>query len=85
MDYYAPDYKLHVPVSNMENDNTPSSLEKTKSCILESLSRIEHAPSVQLQTGQPGTHARHVGRATPAGATADSWSVLGQQAPGCHP
>jgi histone deacetylase 1/2 len=55
MDYYAPDYKLHVPVSNMENENTPSSLEKTKLYILEALSRVEHAPSVQLQTGQPGT------------------------------
>jgi histone deacetylase 1/2 len=30
MDYYAPDYKLHVPVSNMENENTPAMLEKTK-------------------------------------------------------
>ena len=55
MDYYAPDYKLHVPVSNMENENTPASLEKTKAYVLEALSRIEHAPSVQLQTGQTGT------------------------------
>eukprot|EP00962_Isochrysis_galbana_P004518 scaffold1238_cov116-Isochrysis_galbana.AAC.4 len=30
MDYYAPDYKLHVPVSNMENENTPAMLLKTK-------------------------------------------------------
>lgn len=30
MDYYGPDYKLHVPVSNMENNNTRASLEKTK-------------------------------------------------------
>ena len=22
-DYYSPDFKLHVPVSNMENENTP--------------------------------------------------------------
>ena len=39
----------------MENENPPASLEKTKAYVLEALSRIEHAPSVQLQTGQTGT------------------------------
>ena len=39
MDYYAPDYKLHVPVSNMENDNTPEQLEKTKVIITGDITR----------------------------------------------
>ena len=39
MDYYAPDYKLHVPVSNMENDNTPEQLEKTKVIITRDITR----------------------------------------------
>ncbi|KAL3934047.1 MAG: hypothetical protein SGPRY_000003 [Prymnesium sp.] len=55
MDYYGPDYKLHVPVSNMENNNTRASLEKTKARVLEALSSLEHCPNVQIQTGQPGT------------------------------
>jgi len=55
MEYYAPDYKLHMPTSNMENQNSPASLEKLKARILQSLSHVEHAPSVQIQTGQPGT------------------------------
>jgi len=55
MDYYSPDYKLHVPVSNMENDNTPASLQKSMAKIFEALSQLEHAPNVQMQTGQPGT------------------------------
>jgi len=54
-DYYAPDYKIHVPVSNMENENTPEMLEKSKVRIFEALSQLEHAPSVQMQTSNPGT------------------------------
>ena len=54
MDYYAPEYKLHVPVSNMENENTPEALEKTKARILESLAQLEHAPNAQMMTSQPG-------------------------------
>jgi len=54
-DYYHPEHKLHVPVSNMENNNTPESLERMKQRIFECLAEIEHAPSVPLETGQPGT------------------------------
>jgi len=54
-DYYAPDYKLHTSVSNMWNENTRESLEKKTQKILQQLSQIECAPSVQMQTGQPGT------------------------------
>ena len=53
--YYLPDYKLHVPVSNMENDNTRPYLEKTLAQVLDCVSKVEAAPNVGLQTGQPGT------------------------------
>ncbi len=46
MDYYAPDYKLHVPVSNMENDNTPEQLEKTKVIIRRDIAR-DHARGIR--------------------------------------
>jgi len=54
-DYYAPDFKLHPPVSNMQNQNSRESLDQKTTKILQLLGQIEHAPSVQMQTGQPGT------------------------------
>lgn len=54
-DYYAPEYKLHVPCSNMENDNSRESLDRTTQKIMETLRQLEFAPNVQVQTGQPGT------------------------------
>uniref|UniRef100_A0A7S2K145 Histone deacetylase n=1 Tax=Leptocylindrus danicus TaxID=163516 RepID=A0A7S2K145_9STRA len=50
-EYFGPDYRLHLPVSNMENLNSPQYLEKTKIQLLEVLRSIECAPSVQVQTG----------------------------------
>lgn len=55
MDYYSPDYKLHMPVSNMQNKNSRDSLEKQMQQTMQLLSQLEHAPNVQMQTGQPGT------------------------------
>jgi len=55
MDYYCPEYKLHIPVSNMQNENSRASLEKKTQKILQQLSQLEFAPNVQMQTGQPGT------------------------------
>ena len=55
MDYYAPDFKLHPPVSNMKNTNTREGLDRKTEKLLQQLSQIEFAPSVQMQTGQPGT------------------------------
>lgn len=54
-DYYCPEYKLHIPVSNMKNENTRKSLEDKTQRLLQQLSQLEVAPSVQIQTGQPGT------------------------------
>jgi histone deacetylase 1/2 len=64
MEYYAPDYKLHVPVSNMENDNTREALEKQMHKMFEALSSLEHAPNVQIQTGNPGTRRNPDGLST---------------------
>ena len=50
-EYFGPDYRLHLPVSNMENLNSPQYLEKTKVQLLEVLRSIECAPSAQMQTG----------------------------------
>ena len=54
-EYYGPDYRLHMPVSNMENLNSASYLEKTKNTLLDMLGGLEHVPSVQIQTGALNT------------------------------
>lgn len=51
--YYGPDYKLHLTPSDMQNQNDPKELEKTKIKLLQNLSLIEHAPSVQMQQVPP--------------------------------
>lgn len=51
-EYFGPDYRLHLPVSNMENLNSGEYLEKTKNQLLEILSDVEPVPGVQIQTGQ---------------------------------
>eukprot|EP00268_Persea_americana_P014716 TRINITY_DN165_c1_g1_i1.p1 TRINITY_DN165_c1_g1~~TRINITY_DN165_c1_g1_i1.p1 ORF type:complete len:469 (+),score=75.97 TRINITY_DN165_c1_g1_i1:159-1565(+) len=54
-EYFGPDYTLHIEPSNMENQNSPKDLEKMRNVLLEQLSRIQHAPSVQFQTRPPDT------------------------------
>jgi histone deacetylase 1/2 len=54
-EYYGPDYKLHLPVSNMENANTPRYLEDIKMQVLQVLDGVEAAPGTQIFTGQDGT------------------------------
>jgi histone deacetylase 1/2 len=51
-EYFGPDYRLHLPVSNMENLNSPEYLQRTKIQLLEILREVEPVPSVQIQTGQ---------------------------------
>mmetsp|Transcript_13935 Transcript_13935/g.33253 ORF Transcript_13935/g.33253 Transcript_13935/m.33253 type:complete len:431 (-) Transcript_13935:239-1531(-) len=51
-EYFGPDYRLHLPVSNMENLNSPEYLERTKIQLLEILGEIEPVPGQQIQTGQ---------------------------------
>ncbi|KAF6157467.1 hypothetical protein GIB67_004405 [Kingdonia uniflora] len=56
-EYFGPDYTLHVEPSNMENQNSPKDLERIRTFLLEQLSRLQHAPSVQFQERPPITEA----------------------------
>ncbi|KAJ2449271.1 histone deacetylase (class I) Clr6 [Coemansia sp. RSA 2336] len=46
-DFYAPEFRLDVPASNMDNANTPEYLDKIRTLIAEQLRDVPHAPSVQ--------------------------------------
>lgn len=50
-EYFGPDYRLHLPVSNMENLNSKEYLERTKIQLLELLRDVEPVPGTQIQTG----------------------------------
>jgi len=52
-EYYGPDFQLHIVPSNMENQNTPRYLEKQRNLLLEYLSHIPAAPSVQYSIPIP--------------------------------
>jgi histone deacetylase 1/2 len=54
-EYYGPDYRLHLPLHEMENLNEKAALDNTRQQLFEVLRRLDAAPSVQIQTGQPGT------------------------------
>lgn len=45
-EYYGPDYRLHMPVSNMENLNTPEYLEANKVKLFDILKQVEAVPGV---------------------------------------
>jgi len=51
-EYFGPDYRLHLPVSNMDNLNSREYLERTKVQLLEILRDVEPVPGAQIQTGQ---------------------------------
>lgn len=55
-EYFAPQYSLIIPKSNMENLNSYEYLEKNKQIILQNLSNIKGAPSVQIQEVPPDTY-----------------------------
>lgn len=52
-EYFGPDYTLHVAPSNMENKNSRHLLDNIRSRLLENLSKLQHAPSVQFQERPP--------------------------------
>jgi len=51
-EYYGPDYRLHVPVTNMENKNSPEYLQDMTSRVMSILKEVEPVPGTQIQTGQ---------------------------------
>jgi histone deacetylase 1/2 len=54
-EYFGPDYTLHVAPSNMENKNSRHMLDEIRSKLLDNLSKLRHAPSVQFQERVPDT------------------------------
>lgn len=59
-EYFGPDYTLHVAPSNMENKNSRQLLEEIKVKLLDNLSKLQHAPSVQFQERPPDTEIPEV-------------------------
>jgi len=49
LEYFGPEYRLHITPSNMENLNTSDYLENCKITILDNLRHLEPVPSVQMQ------------------------------------
>ncbi|KAK2981676.1 hypothetical protein RJ640_010446 [Escallonia rubra] len=54
-EYFGPDYTLHVAPSNMENKNSRQLLDEIRATLLDNLSKLQHAPSVQFQERPPDT------------------------------
>jgi histone deacetylase 1/2 len=54
-EYYGPDYRLHLPVSNMANLNSPRYLDDVKMNVLKVLDGCDIAPSAPILTGADGT------------------------------
>jgi histone deacetylase 1/2 len=52
-EYYAPDFKLHLTPSSMDNANSRDELERTKTKVMEILQSLQGAPSVQMQEVPP--------------------------------
>ncbi|CAK9142244.1 unnamed protein product [Ilex paraguariensis] len=52
-DYYGPFFTLEIEQMLFENKNSSSDLEKLRNGLLEQISRLAHAPSVQFQTVPP--------------------------------
>jgi len=55
LEYYGPDYRLHIEPSNMKNLNDKADLEKTLYQLIENLRHIDGAPSV-AQFQRPPDH-----------------------------
>ncbi|URD88387.1 histone deacetylase [Musa troglodytarum] len=56
-EYFGPDYDLHIRPRSMENKNSPKELEDIRNMLMDYLSKIEHAPSVQFQSRPSDTEA----------------------------
>ena len=47
-EYYGPDYRLHIPPTQMENLNLPDNLEKLKQKVFDHIKQWQPAPNVQM-------------------------------------
>ena len=50
-EYYGPDYRLHMPVSNMENLNSKEYLQHVKAQLFSVLDDVEPVPGVAIKSG----------------------------------
>ncbi|KAI3996108.1 hypothetical protein MKX01_018177 [Papaver californicum] len=55
MEYFGPDNILHFQTDRKENKNSAKDLDKLRTSLLERLSKMQHAPSVQFQERPPTT------------------------------
>jgi histone deacetylase 1/2 len=55
-EYFAPDYRLHLTPSNMENQNDRGYLNRHMERIIENLRNLKGAPSVQMSEMPPETY-----------------------------
>lgn len=58
-EYYAPDFKLHLTPTNAENTNKRDTLDKIRTTVLQNLSYLQGAPSVQMHPIPPDWAIRH--------------------------
>jgi len=56
LEYYGPDYRLHIEPSNMENRNTKEYLEKHLITLIENLRTLDNSPSVAQYKRPPDHH-----------------------------
>lgn len=49
LEYFGPDYRLHIEPSNTPNHNSREYLERNLAELLRNLGELEHSPSVQQQ------------------------------------
>ncbi|CAI2355927.1 unnamed protein product [Caenorhabditis sp. 36 PRJEB53466] len=57
MEFYGPDYKLHLDSSIENNMNTPRELERLTNHVLQNLQQLTFAPSVQMRPIPPSALA----------------------------
>ncbi|GFP90755.1 histone deacetylase 6 [Phtheirospermum japonicum] len=55
LEYFGPDYTLHVEPSKRPNLNKKADLDSIRIRLLDQISRLQHVPSVQFQTPPPIT------------------------------
>ena len=67
-EYYGPDYRLHMPVSNMENLNSTEYLEHIKTQLFGVLKDVEAVPGVQIKSQADDMDTSGDGGAAPAAA-----------------
>ncbi|KAK6125571.1 hypothetical protein DH2020_040687 [Rehmannia glutinosa] len=60
IEYFGPEYTLYVSPSNMENKNSRQMIEEIRAKLLENLSKLQHAPSIQFQERPPNTEVPEV-------------------------